>query len=68
MLLPVVAFDVVLLLIRPGCFAIGEVLVINIIIKWTDSNTRTASQDNYINKVKYFDAIWNKVHRRSVTI
>ena len=44
MVLPVITFNVVLLLTRPGCFAIGEVLVMNIIIKWTDSNTQPASQ------------------------
>ena len=68
MVLPVIAFNLVLLLTRPGCFNIGEVLVINIIIKWTHSNTQSASQDNYINKVKCFVAIWNKIHSRSVTI
>ena len=68
MVLAVIAFNLVLLLTRPGCFTIGEVLVINITIKWTDNNTQPASQDNYINKVKCFFAIWNKIHSRSVTI
>ena len=31
-------------------------------------HSQPASQDNYINKVKCFVAIWNKIHRRSVAI
>ena len=69
MVLPVITLDVVLLLTRPGCFAIGEVLVMNIIINGLIViHSQPASQDNYIYNVKCFVAIWNKIHRRSVAI